>query len=262
MMTPPCTVDWDERSLTSGWMSMVILLSWFRCGVTRSWIPIVVSCVMAFPAASATMSGIFWPTRILASRLSTVVMVGFEMMSALCSRSSACSVSSKALLSGPIVPIRTWPAGFETGAVTIGRGMPAASLPPLTLSVPEVLSVVQITPRSRALEASMSISLAVIVICGVRESSWTASFWAVSARSGMSVMMSVLVRGSDSTWPRLESMPWSEPLSSSTLAKLTCTTRVSSGSRSSALRSAVRAFSSSFWIISRGPTRMMPFSSL
>ena len=62
MMMPPCTVAWDARSDTSGWTSMVILFPVLMCGVTLSLIPIVVSCVTAFPAKSCTMSGICLPT--------------------------------------------------------------------------------------------------------------------------------------------------------------------------------------------------------
>ena len=52
------------------------------------------------PASSETIRGIFWPTRMDASRLSVVVMIGLEIRCALlvCSRastfiSSSCSVN-------------------------------------------------------------------------------------------------------------------------------------------------------------------------
>ena len=57
MMTPPCTVAFDDNSLISGCRSKEMVLSELTCGVTRIEIPIVVNCVIAFPASSATING-------------------------------------------------------------------------------------------------------------------------------------------------------------------------------------------------------------
>ena len=59
------------------------------CGVTCSMMPMVVSWVIALPASSETIRGIFWPTRMLASRLSVVVMTGLQIRCALLVLSSA-----------------------------------------------------------------------------------------------------------------------------------------------------------------------------
>jgi len=66
------------------------------------------------------MSGIFWPTRIFASRLSTVVMRGFEMMLALrfCSSSWIWASTWPQLLTRPYLTVV---AGSATEVVWVAR---------------------------------------------------------------------------------------------------------------------------------------------
>jgi len=93
------------------------------------------------PATSCTISGIFWPTRIFASRLSTVVMRGFEMMFALFSLASALQLGLEVAemleqsdrqaaggLGTPVftpLPSTSWPVVLMVGFNGIGLPWPS-----------------------------------------------------------------------------------------------------------------------------------------
>ena len=86
---------------------------------------------------------------------------------------------------------------------------------------------------------STSTSLAVISTCGVVESSAIAICSTFETFSGRSVMMSEFVRRSTCTWPRLVRAACSGAVISGAFAKLSFTTRVSSGASSIARARAV-----------------------